>query len=237
MLGPVDENLPAHCPGPCAFGRSCRYSVDRDTPMTVATSTSGVPSAIIRSACLALAAVSTRGQPPPPAPRPRGGEPGPGALLDQVPLDYVDSSAHASPSPEVVVSAGTSPATASRSTASGPTTGNPRCQPVPRHRRRHRCGHSPPGPPSLAAINPPAFRAVAGPCPVPCPRLRSSANPSAMVAAATSTVLRGSPALSVSTEAARLSSEGDDPAARPAALIPLGTSSALLSTRDRASTG
>ena len=34
---------------------------------------------------------------PPPAPRPRGGEPGPGALMDQVPLDYVDSSAHASP--------------------------------------------------------------------------------------------------------------------------------------------
>ncbi len=57
VLGLIDEHMPAHWPGPLIPGSSRRYKVERDTPTTDATSTSGVPSAIIRSACLAAPGV------------------------------------------------------------------------------------------------------------------------------------------------------------------------------------
>jgi len=52
-----------HVPG-AGIGRSCRYSVDRETPSAWATSTIGVPSVIILVACLRLTGLSTVGRPP-----------------------------------------------------------------------------------------------------------------------------------------------------------------------------
>lgn len=58
------------------------------------TSTIGIPSEILGVACLCLPGLSIVGRPPL---RPRDVQPGPGAFLDEVTLDYVDGFAHASP--------------------------------------------------------------------------------------------------------------------------------------------